>query len=214
MPTVTNRIAHRATGPLLGWWLRVTAAGVEHVPGDGGVLIAGNHRSFLDHFALFAVCPRPMRFLGKQELARGLTGRFNLAMGMVPVTRGGADAVAIDAVVGLLRAGEVVGVFPEGTRSPTGHLYRFRSGTARIAAAAGTPVVPVGVRGTGEVWPLGAPPPRRRPRPGVVEVRFGAVLAPPSPEARARREFTRTLRAAVAELCGQPPADGFAPITA
>lgn len=211
MPTAHMRAAHRWVGPLLRWRFRLQVSGREHVPGDGGVLLAANHQSFFDHFALFAACPRPMRFLGKEELSRGAIGRFNIAMGMVPVSRGGADAAAIDTVVALLRAGEVVGAFPEGTRSPTGYLYRFRSGAARIAAASGRPVVPVGLSGMAALSPRGAGR-RRRPPAGTVRVAFGPVLPPPGPDPRSRRAFTNELRESVARLCGRPLAEGFAPI--
>jgi 1-acyl-sn-glycerol-3-phosphate acyltransferase len=213
MPTIQMRALHRTMGPALRSWFRLEVSGAEHVPGEGGVLLASNHRSLFDHIGMFAACPRPMRFLGKQELARGPAGWFNMAMGMVPVERGSADVAAIGTVVRLLTEGEVVGAFPEGTRSPTGHLYRFRSGAARIAAASGKPVVPVGIVGTAELWPVGGAPPRHRPARGSVRVAFGPVLAPPGSEPRSRRAFTAALYDAVAALCGQHPAEGFAPIS-
>lgn len=152
-----------------------------------------------------------MYFLGKSSMAIGPIGRFNMRMGMIPVERGRADLSALDAVVACLRAGEVVGVFPEGTRSPSGHLYRFRSGLGRIAAAAQVPVVPAGLIGTAEALPPGQRVPRRLP-PGRLLIGFGPVVAPPSPDAKARRAFTSTVHDRVAELCAQPLADGFAPV--
>lgn len=207
------RLAHRVGGPALLAYLDATVTGRGRVPGHGGVLLAANHRSWLDHFLLGAGSPRPMRFLGKASLASGLIGRYNLAMGMIPVDRGHADLSALELVAQCLRAGNVVGVFPEGTRSPTGDLYRFRSGLARIAAAAGAPVVPVGMTGTAEAWPRGQRLPKR-PHATTVAVHFGELVPAPAEDARSRRAFTAVVHERVAALCGQQLADGFAPLPA
>jgi 1-acyl-sn-glycerol-3-phosphate acyltransferase len=211
MPTAAMTIVHRLAAPPVRRLLRPRVAGLEHVPLRGGVLLAANHVSNLDNYLLSSVCPRPAWYLGKRELARGLFGLFNVAMGMVPVDRGSGDRSAIDRLVALLGDGEVVAVFPEGTRSPTGELFRFRSGIARIAWAADVPVVPVGLRGTAAVWPRGRRPRLVRPDRGALEVRFGPTLQPPPDGGRSRRLWTETLRMAVAALSGQPTADAFAP---
>lgn len=206
------RLSHVTMGPTLRWWLRMTVTGASEVPSAGGALIVANHRSFLDHFALGSACPRPMRFFGKKSLAEGLSGRYNLAMGMIPVERGTADLAALDAVVQLLRDGAVIGMFPEGTRSVDGRLYRFRSGMARMAASAGVPIVPAGMTGMAQVWPRTARRPSlSRPARGVVGVHFGkAVRVEESP--KSRRAATAQVFDEVARLCDQPLADGFADI--
>ncbi len=205
------RLAHRTAGPVLVRWYRTEVTGRERVP-DGPVILASNHRSFLDHYLLGAVAPRPVRFLGKKELARGLVGWVNRSFGMIPVDRGTADTAAIALIVDLLGSGETIGIFPEGTRSPTGELHKFRGGLARIAAVSRAPVVPVGMVGTAVVWPRHQKPVARRPPPGVVSVRFNQPLEPPRDDPRSRREFTQRVYARVAELCGQPLADRYAPI--
>lgn len=206
------RVAHRLAAQPVRALLRPTVTGADQIPGSG-VLLAANHTSNLDNYLLSAVTVRPVWYLGKQELARGLFGAFNVAMGMVPIARGSGDLSAVERVAELLRSGEVVALFPEGTRSPTGELFRFRSGVARVAHLAGTPVMPVGLRGTADAWPRGARPAWRRPAAGVLQVHFGTALAPPAePRGRARREWTEALRGRVADLSGQPLAPAFAPV--
>lgn len=211
--TLLMRGSHGVVGPALLWWLRATVTGASQVPAEGGVLLASNHRSFLDHFALGAASPRPMRFFGKASLAEGMAGRYNRAMGMIPVERGTADLGALEEVARLLRGGAVIGIFPEGTRSTSGLLYRFRSGMARIAALADAPIVPVGMTGMAEIWPRGQRfPDTRRPPRGVVGIHFGTPVRLADESARARRAATEAVWGQVLDLCGQPPADGFADI--
>jgi 1-acyl-sn-glycerol-3-phosphate acyltransferase len=206
------RFAHRWFGSVVLRRLGAEVTGREHVPASGGVLIAANHRSFLDHYLLTAASPRPLWFLGKAELEHGFVGSFHKFMGMIPVERGTADWQVLETVADVLRAGEVVGIFPEGTRSVTGELFRFRSGLARLAALAHVPVVPVGLIGTAEVWPRGQRPSWRRPTPGVLQVRFGQAVPPPGPLPRDRRQLTACIYEQVVQLCGQPRADRFAPV--
>lgn len=210
--TAAAAALNRWCGPALVRLLRAEVIGRGNVPHTGGVLLAANHRSFLDHFLLGAAAPRALHFLGKSELATGFGGRLNVAFGMIPVARGTADLAALDVIRDLLGAGAAVAMFPEGTRSPTGELFRFRSGVSRIAAAAQVPVVPVGLVGTDVVWPRGSKPVAQRPPRGLLHVRFGEVLEPPAGDGRSRRLFTETLHEAVAGLTQQARADRFAAI--
>lgn len=211
-PPPVVRVLQRAVAAPLRGVLRPRVEGVDSVPAGGPLLLAPNHRSFLDHFLLLATSPRAVWFLGKAELARGLSGRLNVAFGMVPIERGAADRDAVAAVATLLHQGEAVAVFPEGTRSTTGELFRFRSGIARLATAAEAPVVPVGLVGTERIWPVGTRRPVRPPRRGELLVRFGSPLPPPAGSGLARRAFTEELWRRVADLSGQVRADRFAPI--
>lgn len=211
--TAAAAATQRWLGPPVVAVLGASVTGRDYVPRHGGVLLAANHRSFLDHFLLAAAAPRPLRFLGKSELTSGIGGRVNLAFGMVPIQRGTADLGALDVVGELLAAGAAVAMFPEGTRSPSGELFRFRSGISRLAAGAQVPVVPVGLLGTHVVWPRGDRPRLRRPGPGVLQVRFGPALQPPESTGAARRSFTEALHAEVARLCEQVPGNRFAAIS-
>ena len=205
-------IAHRTVGPLVARRLRARVTGAGHLPPSGPAIIAANHRSYLDNYLISAVAPRPPWFLGKAELAHGVFGRFNRAMGMVPIERGKGDRAAIDTMVTILEEGEVIALFPEGTRSLTGELYKFRSGLARIAARSKAPVVPVGLIGTSQVWPSGQRPRWRRPARGTIEVRFGPLLPPPGDTPSDRRRFSVEAREEVAKLTGQRLAASYAPL--
>lgn len=214
MTTTLLRGAHRTVGPALLRFFRPIVEGTDHVPGAGPVILAANHRSNLDIVLLGAASPRPVNFLGKRELAeQPLIGRLLVDLGMVPVDRGRGDRDALGQIAAVLRAGEVVGIFPEGTRSPDGAMHRFRSGAARLAAQAQAPVVPVGFVGTSGWWPRREKPQRRRPAPGEIVVRFGPPLAPPPDEPKARRLFTAALQDAVAARTDQERVDTFAKIS-
>ncbi|HVM18381.1 MAG TPA: lysophospholipid acyltransferase family protein [Egibacteraceae bacterium] len=195
----------------LHWWLRPVVRGAEHIPTAGGVVVAPNHLSYLDIFLVAAASPRAPRFVGKSELARGWLGRLVGWLGMVPVERGHGDLRVVRDVAALLRAGALIGIFPEGTRTPDGRLYRFRSGATRAAAAAQVPLVPATITGTNAVWPKGGKVRLRRPPRGTVSITFHPPLSPPADDGPARRRFTQRLEAVVAGASDQPLADCFAP---
>lgn len=195
---------------------RPVVEGAHHVPAEGPVLVASNHLSFIDSIVIpLAVPHRRVTFLAKSEYfeggLRGLPRRaFLRAMGAVPVDRDSRDArAALDVSLGVLERGWAFGVYPEGTRSRDGRLYRGRTGVGWLALEAGVPVVPVGLRGTDDVQPIGSSRPRVRP----VRVRFGPPLRPEdyaggSP-AQARRRLTDDLMDEIARLSGQERADGY-----
>jgi 1-acyl-sn-glycerol-3-phosphate acyltransferase len=168
-------------GPWLKLLWRPWAEGLENLPPTGGVILASNHLSFCDSFFMPVLVPRRVTFLAKSEYftAPGLKGRcsrmFFSGIGQVPIDRDDADASrgALSAGVRILAAGAVLGVYPEGTRSPDGRLYKGKTGVARMALEAGVPVVPVAMINTDIIQPTGRRLPRLRPRPGV---RFGAPL--------------------------------------
>lgn len=204
-------IAYRVTKAVLTPALRaafpVRVEGAGHVPEVGPVVLAANHRSFMDSIFLAAAVSRPVSFLAKAEyFERRRSAWAFRATGQIPLRRGspsGARA-AMEAALGLLSRGGVVGVYPEGTRSRDGALHRGRLGPMRLATASGAPIVPVGLVGTDAVQMPGEMLPHlRRP----VTVRFGAPLrigpATTAPARTVMRETTDQLMHEIALLCGQ-----------
>jgi 1-acyl-sn-glycerol-3-phosphate acyltransferase len=163
-------------GPILRLFFRPTAEGLEHIPSEGAVILAPNHLSFADDLLVPLVLKgRRATILAKSDYwDHWYTRWFFEAAGCVPVRRDGGSAsrAAIDAAVKALNEGRTVMLFPEGTRSPDGRLYRGKTGVARIALEAGVPVVPIGVIGTFELWPYT----RKLPKAGHVTIRFGEPL--------------------------------------
>lgn len=200
--------------------LRPKVEGLHHVPASGPAILASNHTSFYDWLVLpLVVRRRRIIFLAKSSYftGRGLKGRlrryFFTACGQVPVDRsgGGAGEAALRTAVRLLDEGNLLGVFPEGTRSPDGRLHRGRTGVARIAATSGAPVVPCGTVGLFDVAPAGRVLPRLSRR--RVVVRFGPPLpwpAPPpdgAPDGSVLRERTDELMTTIQRLSEQEYTD-------
>lgn len=155
-------------GPLLRLLYRPQVTGLENVPGDGPIIMAANHNSFMDSIFLPLVVKRPMIYLAKDEyfITPGFKGFwmrfFFKGVGQVPIDRAGGDAseAALRTGVRVLSEGNILGIYPEGTRSPDGKLYRGHTGVARIALQAGVQVIPVALHGTREVQPAGKTIPR------------------------------------------------------
>ena len=208
-------VMHFVLPPALRAIWRPTVRGLEHVPRTGGVILASNHLSFVDSVVIPAVVPRKVVFLAKSDYFTG-SGLKGLAsrvwfegLGMLPVDRDDTKAAiaSLDIALDVLGRGEAFGIYPEGTRSRDGRLYRGRTGVAHLALTAGCAVVPVGLIGTEQIQPVGS----NRPRLADVTVRFGKPLDfagqyADVPTGRARREVTDAVMAAIQELTGQEPA--------
>jgi 1-acyl-sn-glycerol-3-phosphate acyltransferase len=205
--------------PALRATYRPEVTGLEHLPPTGPVIIAANHISFADEVFTPLAARRRVYYFAKAEYftTPGIRGRtmagFFRSMGHVPVARGDTRSAAavIEIGVEVLSGGGALGIYPEGTRSPDGRLYKFRTGVARVAMRSGAPVVPVGIVGTRQVQPPGT----RRWHRGPVGVHFGAPLrfgarAAEERSSRVLREITETVREAVQELSGQDYVDTFA----
>jgi len=151
-------------GPLLRLFFPCKVIGAEYIPETGGVILAGNHVSVADSFFAPLHIKRRVTYLAKSEYftEKGLKGRLKKAffsgLGQVPIDRGGASAAqnALNTGVRLLREGKVLGIYPEGTRSPDARLYKGKTGVARMALEAGVPVVPLAMIGTDKVHPIGS----------------------------------------------------------
>ncbi|MFC3993188.1 lysophospholipid acyltransferase family protein [Actinoplanes siamensis] len=207
--------AHRTLGALLRTFWPTTVTGLEHLPADSGAILCANHHAVADQLFLGVNTPRHVAFWAKAEYFRSpglrgkLTRRVVTGMGAIPVERAGGRAVlsAFDAAVPILRAGGLVAVFPEGTRSPDGRLYRGRTGAIRLAAQAGVPVVPVGILGTERIRPAGRRLPRRHP----ITLAFGPAIPVRVESARDARRLTDELTAAIRSLTGQEYVPTYAP---
>ncbi len=142
--------------PVFNFFWRMRIEGVENVPETGPAIIAPNHTSVLDSFFLPAALPRRITYVGKAEyMDDWKTKHLFPALGMIPIDRSGGDSAerALSAAEGILRDGELFGIYPEGTRSRSGDLHRGHTGPARLALRTGAPIVPVGLSGMREIQP-------------------------------------------------------------
>ena len=204
-------------GPLLRAIWRPWTEGIEHVPARGPAILASNHLSFSDSFFMPLMVPRKVTFLAKAEyfttpgLKGWLSRKFFAGVGQVPIDRSDADAsrAALNTGVRLLKHGAVLGIYPEGTRSPDGRLYRGKTGVARLAVESGAPVVPCAMIDTFQFQPPGTLWPNPRFRPGV---RFGEPLDfsryhGQQADGRLLRTITDEIMQAIAKLSGQEYVD-------
>ncbi|MFE0203686.1 lysophospholipid acyltransferase family protein [Streptomyces sp. NPDC058985] len=206
-------------GPLLRLVFRPRIEGLDHVPASGAAIVAGNHLSFSDHFLMPAVLRRRITFLAKAEYFTGpglkgrLTAYFFRSAGQIPVDRSGKEAgqAAIREGLGVLGKDELLGIYPEGTRSHDGRLYKGKVGVAVMALRAGVPVVPCAMIGTFEAQPPG----RKIPKVHPVVIRFGEPLdfsryAGMEGEKAVLRAATDEIMYAILSLSGQEYVDRYA----
>jgi 1-acyl-sn-glycerol-3-phosphate acyltransferase len=205
-------LLHPIVTPLATAIWRPEVVGRENVPPKGPVILASNHLSFVDSVVIPLTSPRQVAFLAKAEYftGRGLKGWISRewfeGVGSIPVDRDDTRAAqaSLDLALAHLRSGGAFGIYPEGTRSRDGRLYRGRTGVAWLALEAGCPIVPVGLSGTQEIQPVGS----RLPRRAKVRVEFGPAIPVTGrfdgvPSGRARRELTDEVMAAIRRMTGQ-----------
>lgn len=204
--------------PIAKAYLRPEVTGVDNIPRTGGVLLASNHLSFIDSFVIPLCAPRKVVFLAKAEYftgtgVKGAASRawFN-SMGMVPVERDDSKAAArsLEIALDVLEDGGAFGIYPEGTRSRDGRLYRGHVGVAHLALTAKVPVVPVGLIGTEKVQPIGTNTVRRT----AFSVNFGEPIDftgrfDEVAQGKARRQATDEIMDAIAALTGQERVDAY-----
>ena len=167
-------------GPVVKLLFRPWVKGLDNVPAEGGAILASNHLSFSDSIFMPVMVPRPVAFLAKSEYFTGtgikgrLTAAFFRLTNQLPMDRSGgaASAQSLNAGMDVLKKGSLLGIYPEGTRSPDGRLYRGKVGVARLALQARVPVIPVAMIGTDKVQPIGKRVPNIR-RIGMI---FGEPL--------------------------------------
>lgn len=206
-------------GPLLRVLYRPKVTGLENVPADGPVIMAMNHNAFVDSFFVPLMVKRPMTFLAKDEyfITPGFKGFwmrvFFKGVGQVPINRAGGNASEAALVTGVkvLSAGDILGIYPEGTRSPDGKLYRGHTGAARMALAAKVRVIPVGVKGTRAVQPPG----KRIPRIKKITIDIGEPLDFSRYDGMENdrfvlRSMTDEIMYEIMQLCGQEYSDMYA----
>lgn len=207
------RTIKAVTTPIYKGFTRVRVENRDRVPIDGGVIVAANHISFFDSVALLQSIPRRSFFLGKAEYMQSWSTRHLFpAMGLIPIEREQARKAmaALEVAADVLQRGDVLSIYPEGTRSRDGLLHKGHTGVAQLALMSGSPIVPVGLVGTDQIQPIGA----RVPRPfRKATVRFGEPLDPASyggSSRRRRQMMTDDLMEAIRRLSRQPVSDDFA----
>jgi 1-acyl-sn-glycerol-3-phosphate acyltransferase len=202
--------------PFLMVLFRPKVKGLRHVPGSGPVIIASNHLSFSDSIFMPLVVPRKVTFLAKSEYftspgPKGLLKKLTfIALGQVPVDRSGGRRSEAALITGLkvLAEGKCLGIYPEGTRSPDGRLYKGRSGIARLAIESGAPIIPVAMFNTEKIQPTGTVVPKVM----RVEMIFGEPMyfEGDSTDLQHLRDVTDKIMQTIQALSGQEYVDTYA----
>jgi 1-acyl-sn-glycerol-3-phosphate acyltransferase len=210
-------VARVLTLPARRGLVRLTVEHPERLPSDGAAIVVANHLSFFDSVLLMFALPRPVCVLGKAEYTdQRLTNWLFCGAGMIPIRRENAGDLsrAFEQVGHVLDRGEVVAMFPEGTRSRDGLLHRGRAGAAHLALTTGTPIVPVGIIGTDQILPTGARliRPFRRATIRVGEPIRAADAGFTASTKLARRELTDRVMGEIRRLCRQDYVDEYAPL--
>jgi 1-acyl-sn-glycerol-3-phosphate acyltransferase len=168
------RLIRFLAGTLAALLLRWRATGHHHVPESGGVLLVSNHLSYLDVFFLGIPLRRPLNYVARSTLFVPILGTLIRSVGGFPIQREGIGASGMKETLKRLRAGGIVTLFPEGTRSRDGELGPLKPGIAVLVSRAGVPVVPVGLAGTFEIWPRS----RLLPVPHPIRIHYGRPIFP------------------------------------
>jgi 1-acyl-sn-glycerol-3-phosphate acyltransferase len=209
-------VVRKALGPVFRQMFDLTIVGIENLPTDGPAIIAANHTSVLDSFIVPSVLPRNISYVGKAEyLDDWKTKHIFPALGMIPIDRSGGDAAqaALDMAAAVLDGGGLFGIYPEGTRSRTGHLYKGRTGVARLSHRTGAPIIPVGLVGMRDIQP----PDARLPKFFTsATINFGPPLHPeehgdPATDPMAYRALADALMFRIRHLSGQQYINRYAP---
>lgn len=206
------QVSRVLAGPILHLLWRPEVTGLEHIPASGGAILASNHLSIVDSIFLPLMISRPVTFAAKSEYFTGtrlvdrITGTYLRATKQLSVDRAGARAAQdmLESALGLMRDGALFGIYPEGTRSPDGRLYRGRTGIGWLALSSGLPVIPVAMIGTDRVLPPGS----KIPRVSRIRVKIGAPLTFEALQARGtgarqRRAVTDEVMQSIQALSGQ-----------
>jgi 1-acyl-sn-glycerol-3-phosphate acyltransferase len=208
---VQYQLSRVVIGPVLHLLGRPRVTGLENVPATGPAILASNHLSFIDSMYLPLVIPRPVVFPAKAEYftAKGPLARiwagYLRSTNQLAMNRGDSRSAqaTLEAAAEILRAGDLFGFYPEGTRSPDGRLYRGRAGLGWLALNTGAPVLPVAMLGTRKMLPPGAP----LPRPTKIEIRIGKPMEfghlAGDPPGKARRVIGDEVMRAIGDLSGQ-----------